>query len=299
MSKSQIILLILIVIATAWAGQLVALHVAGGPEQLGNSLSFVWIMFTPALCSLVYLTMHREHWRYVQWRLGRISLLIAAPLFPALLGLVIIGIVAWIGWGDSAYFDFRKTGVVITDGPWLLGTGEQNWLVFFTNYAVTAVVYGAVSGLATVGEEFGWRGFLQPVLIEKLGITLGVFTLGLVWALWHLPIMLAGYNYPDHPVLGALLLFPALLVAASFMLAWITLRSGSFWPAVLVHGSINSVYQAVVGEKLTPNVSRLHIDLLEIIVFAVIALVFWAALTRNGRSVDDQVVSNGDSISRY
>jgi membrane protease YdiL (CAAX protease family) len=167
---------------------------------------------------------------------------------------VIVAVVQWRGWGQSAYFEFGRAGVVITSSSWLLGTDEQSWLIFLANLAVTAFAYAAVTGLVVIGEEFGWRGFLQPVLINRFGATLGIFVLGLIWAAWHLPIMIAGYNYPETPFLGAWVLFPAVLIAASYITAWITIKAGSFWPSVLLHGSINSEFQSVTGDKLVLNV---------------------------------------------
>jgi membrane protease YdiL (CAAX protease family) len=284
LSGTQVLSFVVILIGISWAGQLLALRVTGGVDRLGDSYAFIWIMFTPALCTVAFLAIRKEYRRYVQWSHGSVSLLLAAPLIPVLLGFAIIGIVAGLGWGQSEYFDFGRAGVGIASGPWLLGTGEQNWLTFAVNVVLTTIAYAVMSSLATVGEELGWRGFLQPVLIEKLGTTPGIAVLGLVWALWHLPIMLAGYNYPEHPILGALLLFPALLVGASFLLAWITIRAGSLWPAVLLHGSINSVYHAMIGDKLILNVPRLQVDTLEITIFAVVALLCRAVLVRTTRS---------------
>lgn len=278
MNRRQIFTFIAVLVAISWVGQFIVLYLTNGLANEGATVWLLPIMFTPSLCALVYLFMHREYWRYVRWRPGRIRYLVAAPLIPAVLGLIVIAVVSGIGWGHSEYFEFQPAGVRISSGPWLLGTGSQNWLLFAANYGVTAVVYAAVSGLATIGEEFGWRGFLQPVMIEQFGVTSGVVVIGLVWALWHVPIILAGYNYPDHPVLGALVLFPLLLTGASFLLAWITLKAGSFWPAVLVHGAINSIYQGVTGDRLQIDVARLNVDVLLAAMFVLVGVLCWALL---------------------
>ena len=48
------------------------------------------------------------------------------------------------------------------------------------------------------------------------------------------------YNFPGYPLLGSLVLMPLFTLGASGVFAWLTLRSGSFWPAVLAHASFNS-----------------------------------------------------------
>lgn len=67
-------------------------------------------------------------------------------------------------------------------------------LILAFGFAVTGV---PLSGLAVVfGEEYGWRGFLQDELV-KLGKRHGVLLVGLIWGLWHLPVILSGiHTYP-------------------------------------------------------------------------------------------------------
>jgi hypothetical protein len=54
------------------------------------------------------------------------------------------------------------------------------------------------------------------------------------FGLWHAPVNLAGYNYPQAPVLGALVLFPIQLIAVSFIMIWLIPRARSLWPAVFL-----------------------------------------------------------------
>jgi membrane protease YdiL (CAAX protease family) len=140
--------------------------------------------------------------------------------------------------------------------------------------------------LFAIGEELGWRGFLQGALTDKLGITQGIVVLGLIWSFWHLPVLLAGYNYPATPVLGAFVLFPVTLVAASFFLGWLTIRSGSVWPAVLAHGATNSIEEGVIANVhlATP---QLYGDVLRLALTVVVGLISWALLARSGSRSDD------------
>ncbi len=37
-------------------------------------------------------------------------------------------------------------------------------------------------------EEFGWRGFIQEPLQDKIGVIKASVVIGLLWSLWHLPL---------------------------------------------------------------------------------------------------------------
>jgi len=138
-----------------------------------------------------------------------------------------------------------------------------------------------VNSIPAVGEEFAWRGFLQTPMMDNFGMIGGVALLGLVWAYWHLPANLVGYNYPHSPVLGGLVLFPALLLADSFIMAWLTIRAKSFWPAVLMHGSGNGIQEGILGRiTLAEGMPRLWIDFTTLAVAAVLGVVCTVALMR-------------------
>ena len=61
---------------------------------------------------------------------------------------------------------------------------------------------------------------------------------GSFWGLWHAPVVLLGYNYPEHPDLGVVLMV-AFCVIFGIILGWMRLSTGSIWPAVIAHGALN------------------------------------------------------------
>ncbi len=89
------------------------------------------------------------------------------------------------------------------------------------------------------GEEFGWRGYLQPRLFPGRPLRSAAAT-GIIWAVWHYPLILRGYNYPDHPWLG-LLMFPVTCFLLSLIFGWLRARSGSVWAAGLAHAATNVI----------------------------------------------------------
>lgn len=108
------------------------------------------------------------------------------------------------------------------------------WLAIIQGL-VAAVTVNAV---AAFGEELGWRSFLYNEL-KKYGFWYTSMVTGVIWGLWHAPIILQGYNYPDAPVLGVLLMIVFTLLYAPIF-TYIRMKSGSVIAASILHGGINA-----------------------------------------------------------
>lgn len=106
---------------------------------------------------------------------------------------------------------------------------------------------GALSGLiSATGEEIGWRGLLVPELAKITSFRNTALISGAVWASWHMPLLIgADYHGEGTPIAYSLICFTAMIIALSFVTAWLTLKSGSFWPAALIHATHNLFVQNV------------------------------------------------------
>jgi membrane protease YdiL (CAAX protease family) len=121
-------------------------------------------------------------------------------------------------------------------------------------------------------------------MIEAFGVSKAILLLGLFWSFWHLPLLLVGYNHPENPILGAFVLSPIELVGVSFFYGWLTIRSGSFWPAAIAHAAGNSIQEGVVSHLhlLEP---ALYSNLYRTATAVIVGLICWVALVagRKGR----------------
>jgi len=90
------------------------------------------------------------------------------------------------------------------------------------------------------GEEFGWRGYLQMRLFPAKPVLSAVVT-GIIWGLWHLPMTVRGYGFPDHPKIGGFVMYPLFCVIFSIIFGWLVLKTGSIWSSSLAHSSTNVV----------------------------------------------------------
>ncbi|HEX4076560.1 MAG TPA: CPBP family intramembrane glutamic endopeptidase [Candidatus Acidoferrales bacterium] len=92
-------------------------------------------------------------------------------------------------------------------------------------------------------EEIAWRGYLQPRLVRRYGIMRGIFFVGVVWGAFHF----AG-DFQASMNSGGVLLHIAQrlteMIAISYVLGWLTMRSGSILPAAVAHGVFNISLEA-------------------------------------------------------
>ncbi len=185
-----------------------------------------------------------------------------------------------LGLGKIAW---RQSGIAIVVTPILIGLGTLVYFLCFPSQfdasspllasraaqgavsvhqllmvqiILALVVSPLVNVPACLGEELGWRGYLQTKLLP-LGERRALIITGLVWGFWHAPIIAAGYNYglnyPAAPWLGILMM---MLVTSllSLYFGWLRLRGDSLWPAVFAHGSVNGM--SAIGTLFLADTSQ-------------------------------------------
>jgi membrane protease YdiL (CAAX protease family) len=123
----------------------------------------------------------------------------------------------------------QKFGWTTTDALWLTA-------LYFVLLATTTAIETIALGL---GEEIGWRGLLTPMMVDRFGFIGASVLIGVIWALWHMPILLfANYNSAT-PWWFAASCFLVLTISLSVMLTWFRLKSNSVWPCAIMHGAHN------------------------------------------------------------
>jgi len=106
---------------------------------------------------------------------------------------------------------------------------------------------GVIIGLlSSLGEEIGWRGLFVPELARVTSFRNVSLISGAVWTLWHLPLILfADYSLPGVPKWYAIVMFTILVMGISAIFAYLRIKSGSLWTAVLMHSSHNIFVQSI------------------------------------------------------
>ena len=191
---------------------------AGAPlETVGQA--WTWV---PAIAALLAaaLTGGRDAvrelgTRLVRWRVGWQWYLVVV-IGPAAFSLAVAGLYVLLGgsWAAAA--------------PAALREGPLVMLPLFL------VILTLTDGL---GEELAWRGFALPRLLTRYNALVASLILGMLWGLWHLPLVWTeGAPLYQQPVW----LFLLDIVAKSVLFTWVFLHTrGSVLLAMLFHGATN------------------------------------------------------------
>ncbi len=216
----------------------------------GNITLATGAMWCPAFAALATRWLFRESPRDLGWSWGTGHYQGWAYLIPLLYTLPVYLVVWLTGLGAFYNVDFVQKKAVEYG---LVGLSIPLALV---SYLVITMTAGFIPKTArALGEEIGWRGFLVPELAKVTSFTGVGLISGLMWAAWHYPsILFSDYN-AGTPAWYALTCFTVMVVASGFIAAWLRLKSGSVWPAAILHGSHNMFVQ-LIFTPLTTNTGK-------------------------------------------
>lgn len=235
----------------AWVVAL-PLWLDGGLANPLSALLLPVMMWTPAIAALIVMfamgfPRRGERLRMLGiWPLRPakrvVWLMVAGWLVPPLLIALSIAVAAALGWArlDLSFSAFAAEIAKALPAGTPIPPIE---LVVFAQLA-TIPVGALFNSLFAFGEELGWRGWLVPAL-RPLGTWPMLLLSGVIWGVWHSPVILLGYNFGRTDVTGVLFMIGG-CVFFGILLGWLRLRSASVWPAVLAHGSINAAGAMVV-----------------------------------------------------
>ena len=124
-----------------------------------------------------------------------------------------------------------------------LGVSNLSYMLETGLFAVTLAP--VINMFAALGEEAGWRGYMMPHLKKQLGLLNGRLLGGVIWGVWHWPLMLLvgyeyGTNYLGAPVLG-LFVWCIVCFALNTLLDWLYEKTGCIWVPSIAHGAFNAV----------------------------------------------------------
>jgi uncharacterized protein len=149
--------------------------------------------------------------RGLQWRVGFRWYLVVL-LLPAITGLGAIFIHMVFG-GEAPQFLIREYGLML----------------------IPIFLIGLFTG--PISEEFGWRGFAQPLLQDRMNPVFTSLIIGVIWGLWHIPLF---YTPGTSQAEMNLFWFTVNGVALAFLFTWVYNNTGgSIFMAILFHAIIN------------------------------------------------------------
>ena len=212
----------------------------GGHESALIRLSYL-SMFLPAI-AVLFVTIAINEAPRVRWNSFPMRFLpVALFLIPGVLHTVMLPLMGRID-GGVHWQDWLTPEA---DGLYHV-PASRGWGTLTIQGLVAHIVLNAVVGLIVVSslalfEEIGWRAWLLPRLVDRIGARRAVVATSIIWALWHVPFQLSGIQYVEgvSPLGLSLTLVPGIM-AAGLILGWLWLRTESIWLVAIAHGASNN-----------------------------------------------------------
>jgi membrane protease YdiL (CAAX protease family) len=219
-----------------WSG-----HLSMGFGVVGPAL-----MWCPAMAVMVTCRLLGRGFRSLAWHWPNGRYLAVAYFVPIGYTSVAYGAV----WGGRAGgWNSEFVTLVVKN---LELNGFPAW-ASFALYIFLMATGGVIQNVSmTLGEEIGWRGFLVPELMKQVSFTRAGLFSGLIWAAWHSPLLLFADYHTGTNRWYALSCSSITCVSVGFILMWLTLKSGSLWPAALLHACHN-VFVPIIFDNLIRN----------------------------------------------
>jgi membrane protease YdiL (CAAX protease family) len=214
------------------------LIIKSGHLGAGAGMYVVALMWCPASAAMLTSKYLGRQVGSLGWKWGNARYQVMSYVIPLAYATITYSIV-WLT-GLGGVYDKKFVAAIIKS----FGLGALPPWAAIALYFLFAGTAGMVRSCATaLGEEIGWRGFLVPALAERFSFTATAFISGCIWAVWHYPVLIfADYN-AGTPTWYGLTCFTVMVIAMSFIFAWMRLKSGSLWTGVLLHGSHNLFVQ--------------------------------------------------------
>ncbi|HKH44540.1 MAG TPA: CPBP family intramembrane glutamic endopeptidase [Thermoanaerobaculia bacterium] len=198
-------------------------------------LPVLGLMWCPGVAALITRLVTQRNLRGIGWGWGKTRWQVLGYLLPPLMALVVYGIV-WL------------TGIGGVSGEGLVATfsGQIGRKIPLPAILGLLATVGLLQGaFFALGEELGWRGLLVPELATMTSFTKTALISGAAWSVYHYPLILTSDYTSGAPRWYVLIVFTWMVIASSFVFAWLRLKSGSVWTAVILHASHNLFIQEI------------------------------------------------------
>ncbi|MEG1427334.1 MAG: type II CAAX endopeptidase family protein [Oscillospiraceae bacterium] len=248
-NKKSILTFIAIAFGLTWVTILVAFVTGVKNSDPSWGIILMLCMFFPAIASLLTRKITGEGFHRLRIRprfKGHIFKYVLAIFLPSLC----------IICGCAAYFFFFPNNLDASCANIVNGiitnekaagremTADSARGAFYAQILIALVIAPFVNLIPVFGEELGWRGFLLQKLSNICGPVKAIVFSGVIWGLWHAPMIAMGHNYGigywGYPWLGILLMV-LFCTAVGTLCSYITLHVGSIIPACLIHSTINAI----------------------------------------------------------
>ena len=251
MEKKRIVIYVALAYGLAWALWFAVVYPMVNGGGLGTSVQFAIAagMFAPAIAAALTRLITKEGFRDAwikprafkkTWRYYVLAWF--GPLVLVLAGAALYFLINPADFDPSMGYVIQATREQAEAMGVEMNVDDETIRLTQIASLATLVIAPAINAVTCFGEEWGWRGYLLPHLLERFSIIPTLLISGIIWGLWHAPITLIGHNYglgyAGYPFTGIAAMCLFCIVVGVFM-SYVTLRTGSCLPAVFAHGMVN------------------------------------------------------------
>lgn len=226
-------------------------HLIGSDDVAQNAIAqavTIGVMLIPALSVVITRLVTHEGFAdaWVTPHLkGNIKYYLIAWFGPAVM--TVIGAVIYFLIFPGEYDSQMNNAIKIYADQGMQFTTQQLRISTISQLVTAVVIAPVLNFITCFGEEWGWRGYLVPKLSERMSFAPMALISGLIWGLWHAPLIAMGHNYgTDYsgaPYLGILSMCLFCIVIGTIF-SYLCLKTKSCIPGVIGHGALNGFAQA-------------------------------------------------------
>ena len=243
MTKKRIFIYTLLSFLPVYAGTILYKLCGGEYGNIATQVLLMFFMFCPAVAVFFTIKLTKEDIRMT----GEHSLNLGFSCKGKKVLWVIAGILLPVLYTDLGYGLYYLLFPNAYDLGILDALGiECNllWLV-----PISQIISSIMLSFGGLGEEIGWRSYLYPKLEELFGESRAVLIGGVIWSVWHFPLICIGHNfgtdYFGAPWTG-FFVFTIYCIAAGGIFYYFTKKTGSVWVAAFMHAIHNSIGSASI-----------------------------------------------------
>ena len=246
LEAKRLVLFLLLAFGIAWIPEIILNKTLGYENWFQGAYAILAlpVIYAPMLANIITRKVTKEGWDHTLLHLnlkGHVRYYALAVLIPFAQGLL------------------TYITMTLVYGHW--DFGEMTGRISISDYIGNCLMMFAIGPLFawnTIGEEFGWRAYMNQKMEPLLGTTGTIIAGGILWGVWHAPLTIEGHNfgkdYWGYPWLG-IVTMSVWCIAMGVFLMWLTKKSGSVFPAAIMHacnnmgvGRLNTFFISGLGD---------------------------------------------------
>ena len=240
-NRTGLSILVFLILTFCFSSIFYRLIIHNGSLGAHGGLFVLCLMWSPGLAGLLTRLMFQGNLRGHGFGWGKTKYQVASYIIP-------------VGYAAVVYVPLWLAGFANFRAPVIARLAEKFHLhPSVTSYFLLLATIGMAQSCASaLGEELGWRGFLVPQLSKVMSFRGVAFTSGIIWSLWHYPLILLANYHGAGPTWYSLICFTVMVIGIAFLFAWMRLKSGSVWTGMLLHASHNIFIQGFFDPLTRP-----------------------------------------------